>query len=136
MFSRLKRSKHKEPPAGKPPIPEKKIHKVVNFTPIKDFTSFGLNKTLINLKIQKLADIKTRETLMGKKESRDWIKLMTTIMLIAIIGAVVFMVVTQMLGVSEHTQQIYECNRQLGECLGKLASGAVSGTGGGATIPG
>lgn len=110
-----------------------KIFKTINFGPIKDFVTFGLNKTLINLKIQKLADIKAREALMTKKESRDYIKLMSTILIIVVIGVIIYGIITGFMGQATNSQAIFECNRKLGECMGRAVAGAVSP---GGTIPG
>lgn len=108
---------------------ERKIFKTVNFADIKDFINFGMNKTLMNLKIMKMADIKSREALASKDDTkRDWVKIMITIMVIGIIGAVAYTIINSLLGAGA-------CQTKLTECLVREAARTASAATGG-TIPG
>ena len=115
--------------------------KLVDFSPLKDFIDYGMNKTLINLKLRRLTDIQVREQLSKKKEGADWMDIIKMVMVVVVIGVIAFSMITQFLNYQSVTEDNIKVNRQLGECEGQLArcqsqAGAASSSGPGTIIHG
>lgn len=107
-------------------IPQQpKIHesgwKLLDFSPIKDFINYGLNKTLINLKLRRLKDIEVREELHKGGKPKDWTQVMITVVVIIIVGVLAFTIINQFMNYTEVAKEIVTLNQQLGTCTGKLA---------------
>lgn len=101
---------------------KKPMWHLVNFSSLKDFFTYGTNRTVTNLKIKRLADIKARETMMKKPEERDWGKIMIFLILGIIVFAVTFVIITQFMNYSETSTNLGTCKETLGICRGDLAT--------------
>lgn len=99
---------------------ERKGFRLADFSPIKDFIDHGLNRTLIDTKIRRIADIKTREALAGQKPKRDYVQVMVIILVAVIVGAIAFTIITQVMDYSTISMDAATCKGTLAACEAHL----------------
>lgn len=103
----LRKKKENEP---------KTIGKIIDFSPIKDFIDYGLNKTLINLKIKRLVDIQSREALSKMKPETNWTNVMVTVLVVIIVGVLAFVIINQFMNYQDMAKQVADLTIELGQC--------------------
>lgn len=101
---------------------EEDSYRLLDFTPVKDFCDFGLNRSLIDNKIKLLTDIRTREALEGKKPEKDWIKIMTIILIAVIVGSIAFMIITQVMDYNTVSDKWISCQDTLNRANADLSA--------------
>lgn len=109
---------------------KKKLGDLVDFDSIKDFVSYGLNKTLIDLKLRRLADIRVRSILKGEKpkKERNWVMIMFYIMIAIIIGIIAMNMMYSYMDYNSVLELYKNAQIELGRCLGEVARAGGSAT--------
>jgi len=105
-------------------------YKLVDFAPLKDFLSYGINKTTINLKLKRQSDIIARETLMKRGEQRDWGEMWKFAIYGVLIVVIAFVLLTQVMNYNDVQTSLTECYASKGvaeTALLQCQQGLVSG---------
>lgn len=95
---------------------------LVNFSPIKGWFDYGANRTMSGLKLANAADIKAAEMDRdAKKQGRDWNQIVMIVAVMAIIGAISFMLIMQFGNINEISNELAGCRGTRAEAQGKLS---------------
>lgn len=84
-------------------------YQLVDFSTVRDFFNWGMNRSLTDLRVRRMVDVKTREERMKRGESKDLVKVMMTLVVIVIAGGIAFMMITQFLNYDEATRGLAQC---------------------------
>lgn len=94
---------------------------LTDFSVIKEWPKYGLNRTLTHLALRTATEIKMEEYLAGKKkEGRDWTQIMMFVTVAVIVGVISFVMVTQFMNFSEMAKENADNLAKLGTCRGEL----------------
>ena len=107
-------------PIPTPPKPTPN-YKLQDFGAVKDFIDYGMNKSLVDLKVRKMVDVKTRETLMNKKGEHDYMKIFTMIAISITVGLIGFTLITQFMNYTDMAQGLANCIVDMGSYKSALA---------------
>jgi len=93
----------------------------VDFSVIKDWHHYGLNRTLSNLKLETAMHIKEAELEAKlKKQGRDWNQIMTISIVAVVLVIIAIAIVPQVLNTQQVVEDHRQANLQLGTCQGRL----------------
>ncbi len=93
---------------------------LVNYSLLKNFMKYGTSRMIDGLKLKRMVDVKTRETLMKRKTERDWGKILILIIIGVMAIGISFIMITQFMNYNEATRQLGFCKAELGTCKGDL----------------
>ena len=98
------------------------IGETTDFSRLKPFIDYGLNKTLINLKIRRLADVKVREILKGEKPKgeKEWLKYVMIFGVIMVLAFIGYQMLSQSMDNSGLTLKWTACEYEKAVCQGQL----------------
>lgn len=96
-------------------------YQTVDFSKIKDFLNWGMNRALSDLRMRRMVDVKTREKLGKKKAERDWVKLMIAVVVIVIIAGIAFMMINTFFNYQDVIQSLSQCIIDKATVQGDLA---------------
>ena len=97
------------------------IGKVMDFSVIKNFIDYGMNKSLLNLKLRRMVDIQTREKLSKMKPETDWMKVLITILIVVIVGVIAFSIISQYFDYQDVARQNANLLMENGVLRGQIA---------------
>lgn len=79
-----------------------------------------MNRELTDLKIRKLADVKTREALMKKKPETDYMKIMIFVVTALVIGLIAYMLITSFFDTQDIARQLSACIVDIGRLQAQI----------------
>lgn len=97
-----------------------KDYQTVDYSRIKDFLTWGMNRALNDIRLTRMTDIKTREKLAKQKPEHDWTKIMVTVLVIVVVGAMAFGMLNQFLNYQDIAERLAECAVQNGVVRGEM----------------
>lgn len=114
------------------------LYHLANFSEVKDFFKYGTSRSITNLKIRRMSDIKAREALSKKKDERDFGKIAMYIIMMTMVFGIAFIMFTQFMSYTEAQTDLGTCRADMGTLRGQVSECQVkltACTGDGTEIP-
>lgn len=133
MFGKKKKQMEYQKKKEEKEKQQKADYKTVDYSKIKDFLNWGMNRALSDLRLRRMVDVKLREERMKKGPQRDFQKIMLSVVVIVVAGGLAFMMITQFLNYDEVSQKLSQCIIEVGHrqvevdaCQAKLQTEPVA----------
>lgn len=93
---------------------------LVDYSKIKDFLNWGMNRALSDLRLRRMVDVKLREERMKRKPEHDWTKIMITVIVIIMIGGIGFVLMQSFFNFSDLQTGLGQCIADQGALKAQL----------------
>lgn len=102
---------------------KKPNYSLTDFSTIKDWQKFGINRTLSNLKLKVAMDMKEAELEEKyKNRGRDWNQIMMFVVVAVVVGVIAFVMITQFMNYQDVAKENSVALKKIGILEGSLAA--------------
>lgn len=94
-------------------------YNTVDYSSMKDFLNWGMNRALSDIRLRRMVDVKIREERMKKGHDRDWMRVMIIVIIVVICGGIAFGLITQFFNYQDMAMTAGQCLLEKGMVQGQ-----------------